>query len=143
MAMSGVYIGIAAAAVDLAIADVQGRVHAHTGQTISAEPIVQHRLADLWLRLHQARELVHSAARLADAGEPAALPALLASKAAASTAAVDVVNDAMTLAGGRAYRDNGRFAQLLRDARAGHVMAPTTDMLKLWLGRALLGAPLL
>jgi alkylation response protein AidB-like acyl-CoA dehydrogenase len=49
----------------------------------------------------------------------------------------------MTLCGGMAFRDNSRVAQMLRDARAGHVMAPTTDLLKLWLGRSLLGVPLL
>ncbi|HVL69072.1 MAG TPA: acyl-CoA dehydrogenase family protein [Vicinamibacterales bacterium] len=143
MAMSGVYLGIAAAALDVVITDLQERVHAHTGATLSAEPVVQHRIADLWIRVQQARELVRAAARSADLGDPAALPALLASKAAASTAAVDVVNEAMTLGGGRAYRDNGRLSQMLRDARAGHVMAPTTDILKVWLGRSLLGEPLL
>jgi len=49
----------------------------------------------------------------------------------------------MTLCGGMAYRENSRVAQMLRDARAGHVMAPTTELLKLWLGRSLLGIPLL
>ena len=57
--------------------------------------------------------------------------------------AVSVANDAMTLCGGMAYRENSRVAQLLRDARASHVMSPTTDLLKLWTGRALLGLPLL
>jgi isovaleryl-CoA dehydrogenase len=42
-----------------------------------------------------------------------------------------------------AYRDNSRIAQMLRDARASHVMAPTTELLKVWLGRSLLGIPLL
>jgi alkylation response protein AidB-like acyl-CoA dehydrogenase len=32
---------------------------------------------------------------------------------------------------------------MLRDARAAHVMSPTTDLLKTWVGRALLGQPLL
>jgi alkylation response protein AidB-like acyl-CoA dehydrogenase len=49
----------------------------------------------------------------------------------------------MTLCGGVAYRENSRVSQMLRDARASHVMAPTTDLLKLWLGRSLLGMPLL
>jgi len=143
MAMSGIYLGIAAAAADSAIADVQGRTHSHTGQSIAAEPVVQHRVAELWIQVQEARELVQAAARRADFGDPLALPALLASKVAASTAAVNVANEAMTLGGGRAYRDNGRAARLLRDARAGHVMSPTTDILKQWLGRSLLGVPLL
>jgi alkylation response protein AidB-like acyl-CoA dehydrogenase len=41
-----------------------------------------------------------------------------------------------------AYRDNGFLARVLRDARAGHVMSPTSDLLKLWAGRSLLGLPL-
>ena len=56
---------------------------------------------------------------------------------------MDLANEAMTLCGGNAYRDNSRVAQMLRDARAGHVMSPTTDLLKLWTGRSLLGLPLL
>jgi isovaleryl-CoA dehydrogenase len=55
---------------------------------------------------------------------------------------VYVTNEAMTIGGGIAYRENSRLARLLRDARAGHVMAPTTDLLKTWLGRALLNLPL-
>ena len=49
----------------------------------------------------------------------------------------------LTICGGSAYRENSRVSQMLRDARAGHVMSPTTDMLKTWAGRALLGLPLL
>lgn len=54
-----------------------------------------------------------------------------------------VVNDAMTLVGGAGYRENGRLARMLRDARAAHVMAPTTDILRTWVGRQLLDEPLL
>ena len=49
----------------------------------------------------------------------------------------------MTHCGGSAYRYNSRHARILRDARASHVMAPTTDLLKTWIGRALLNLPLL
>ena len=143
MAMSGVYLGISAAALDLAVEHVKGREHAHTGRSLAGEPIVQHRVAELWMRVEQARQLVHHAAVLADAGDPTALPALMAAKVAASTTAVDAANESMTLGGGRAYRDNGCAARLLRDARAGHVMAPPTDVLLSWLGRAALGLPLL
>ena len=143
MAMSGVYLGIAGAALDHATADMRGREHAHTGQALSAEPVVQYRIADLWVRDQQARQLVYEAARMADIGDPSALLMLLASKTVAATAAVDVANGALDLGGGRAYRENSRLAQLLRDARAGHVMAPATDLLKVWLGRSIMNLPLL
>ena len=69
--------------------------------------------------------------------------AILASKADVADTSVWVANEAMTLCGGIAYRENDQLARLLRDARASHVMSPTTDVLKTWAGRALLGLPLL
>jgi alkylation response protein AidB-like acyl-CoA dehydrogenase len=49
----------------------------------------------------------------------------------------------MTLCGGIAYRGGSRLHRLLRNARAAHVMAPTTEVLRLWTGRALLNKPIL
>ena len=68
---------------------------------------------------------------------------MLACKAAAGDTAVDLANEAMTLCGGMGYRENGNLTRLLRDARAAHVMSPTTDILRTWAGRALLGLPIL
>jgi len=93
--------------------------------------------------LVKSRALVREAARRGDGAHPEALPFILAAKADAAETAVRLTNEAMTLCGGAAYRANSRVARLLRDARAAHVMTPTTDLLKLWTGRSLLGLPLL
>ncbi len=61
----------------------------------------------------------------------------------ADCAVVVVANEAMTLVGGLGYRDRSPLERHLRDARAAHVMSPTTDILRTWTGRALLGVPLL
>ena len=143
MAMAGTYLGVAQAAFDEALAHVGTRRYAHSGELLGAAPVVAHRIGDLWTRLESTRQLVYHAAMLGDARAPDALPAVLASKAAAADTAVLLANEAMTLSGGSAYRDNSRLARVLRDARASHVMAPTTDMLKGWIGRALLNLPLL
>ena len=143
MAMSGTYLGVAQAAFDEARAHVGTRRYAHSGELLGSAPVVAHRLGDLWTRLESTRQLVYAAAAQGDAGAADALPAVLASKAAAGDTAVHLANEAMTLCGGAAYRDNSRLARILRDARAAHVMAPTTDMLKGWVGRALLNLPLL
>lgn len=143
MAMAGTYLGVAHAALDEALAHVGTRRYAHSGELLGAAPVVSHRLGELWLQLESARQLVYSAAARGDAGEADALPAILGCKVAASDAAVTLANEAMTLCGGSAYRDNARLARILRDARASHVMAPTTDMLKAWIGRVLLNLPLL
>lgn len=93
--------------------------------------------------MEAARRLIYSAADLGDKQDPAALCSILACKAEVANCAVEVVNEAMTLTGGIAYRENSVLERLLRDARASHIMAPTTDMLYTWLGRTLLDLPVL
>ena len=142
MAMAGTYLGLAQSAFDEARTHVGTRRYAHTGELLGAAPVVSHRLGELWMSLEATRQLIYSAGARGDADAPDALPAILACKAAAGDTAVKVANEAMTLCGGAAYRENSRLARILRDSRASHVMAPTTDLLKTWLGRALINLPL-
>jgi alkylation response protein AidB-like acyl-CoA dehydrogenase len=142
MAMAGTYLGVAQAAMDEARMHTGTRRYGHSGELLGQAPVVAHRLGDLWGELEAARQLIYSAAAKGDARAPDALPSILACKAMAGDTAVHLANEAMTLCGGSAYRENSRLARILRDARASHVMAPTTDMLKLWLGRVALGVPL-
>jgi alkylation response protein AidB-like acyl-CoA dehydrogenase len=143
VAMAGVYLGVAQAALAIAARHVDARRHAHSGESVAQLPTVQHRVGELWIAVERCRALLHQAANQGDAGDPGAVLPLLASKVDAAEAAVHVTNEAMTLCGGSAFRENGALARLMRDARAGPVMAPTTDMLKLWIGRLTLGMPLL
>lgn len=142
-AMAGTYLGIAQAALDATGQHLRGRRYAHSGEALADVETLQVRYAGMWTALEKTRALVRDAAARGDAGHPEALPHILACKADAADTAVHLTNEAMSLCGGMAYRENSRVAQMLRDARASHVMAPTTDILKLWLGRALLGVPLL
>ena len=141
-AMAGTYLGIAVEAVEIAREHAASRRHSHTGELLGAEPIVSHRLGEMWVEMERTRQLIYASARRADAGEPDALAGVLACKAAAADSSIHLVNEAMTLAGGRGYAGNGKLGRLLRDARASHVMAPTTDHLKGWIGRAMLNLPL-
>lgn len=143
VATSATYLGIARRALEDTIEHVRTRTHAHTGDTLGANDLIAHRLGGLWTTVERSRQLLHHAARLGDAGDPAARTALFAAKADIAEAAVEVANEAMTLSGGIAYQDNASLARALRDARAGHVMAPSTDLVKTWLGRSLLDLPLL
>ncbi|HEY0972638.1 MAG TPA: acyl-CoA dehydrogenase family protein [Gemmatimonadales bacterium] len=143
MAMAGTYLGVAQAALDEATQHVGARRYAHSGELLGSAPVVSHRLGEMWTRMESARRLVYAAATRGDAMSADSLQFILSAKVAAVDAAVTLANEAMTLCGGIAYRENSRLARVLRDARAGHVMAPTTDMLQTWLGRALLNMPLL
>jgi isovaleryl-CoA dehydrogenase len=142
-AMAGTYLGVAQAALAEAVEHLKRRRHSHTGRSISSEPVLQHRLGVLWSQVQATRRLVYWAAEEADAGGPDSLPALASAKAQVADTAVTVANEAMTLVGGIGYRDQHPMERHLRDARAAHVMSPTTDILRTWTGRALLDVPLL
>jgi isovaleryl-CoA dehydrogenase len=143
MAMSGTYLGVAQAAVDLTIEHLKNRVHGHSGEALAQSPVLQHRLAEMWTAVEKSRRLIYDAAMRADLGDPNALVPLLTCKADIADTVVYVTNEALSLCGGLAYRDNSRLTRLLRDARASHVMSPTTELLKIWAGRTLLGLPML
>ncbi|MEW8432752.1 MAG: acyl-CoA dehydrogenase [Candidatus Thiodiazotropha sp.] len=143
MAMTGTYLGIASAALEEARVHLLKRQYKESGSGLSQVPVVQHRLGCLWGMLERTRRLCYHAAASFDAGEPDALPAVFTAKAEVADCAVAIVNEVMTLSGGQAYRDESRLHRLLRDARAAHVMAPTTDVLRTWTGRVLLGLPIL
>ncbi|GAB7192184.1 acyl-CoA dehydrogenase family protein [Kineococcus sp. NUM-3379] len=143
VAMAGTYLGVAQAALAEAGRHLRSRRHAHSGRSLAAEPVLQHRLGQLWAQVQRTRSLVRWAATEADTGGPDALPGLCAAKAEVADCAVQVANEAMTLVGGIGYRDRSPLERHLRDARAAHVMSPTTDILRTWTGRALLDVPLL
>ncbi|PTA67212.1 acyl-CoA dehydrogenase family protein [Deinococcus arcticus] len=143
MAMTGTYLGVADAALREAISHLKARTYSHSGRTAAQENVLQYRVGGLWSELERTRQLAYAAAQAGDAGDPAALPALLSCKAAVADTAVLVVNEAMSLMGGVTYRDGSALDRHLRDVRAAPVMSPTTDLLRLWTGRALLDQPLL
>lgn len=143
VAMAGVYVGIARAALEAAIAHLKARQHVHTGESLSEVPVLWHDVAEAWMEVEATRRLVHHAARLADAGDPGASLALFAAKAKVAKTVTAVTETAMILSGGRGYAESSLVARLHRDARAAHVMAPTSHLLKTWLGRSLLDLPLL
>lgn len=142
-AMSGTYLGIATAAIEEAVEHLKSRMYSHTGSSLAHQPVIQHRLGTLWAKVESVRQLIYSAAAKGDAGKPQAMKSLLSAKAEVAECSVDVVNEVMTLLGGEGYAKNGKLARCLRDARASHVMAPTTDILRTWIGRDLLDLPLL
>ena len=74
-------------------------------------------------------------------GDPA-VP-ILSAKASANEMALRVTSEAMQACGGAAMSKAMPIERSFRDARAGAVMAPTTDVLYELTGRALAGLPLL
>lgn len=143
MAMAGTYLGVAAAALDHARRHLSSRVLAHSGEPLAHATVLQSRVGELWGRLQAVRGLVHHAGATGDAGGASSLELIMAAKAEVADVATKTVNGALTLMGGAAYQEDGVMGRHLRDVRAAHVMSPTTQLLRTWLGRSLLDLPLL
>ncbi len=142
MSMAGTYLGIAEAALTEAKNSLTKRNYVHNGSALSSVGYLQHKLGTLWANVERTRRLVYHAAQAGDHSEPDAILHLLSAKAEVGHCAVDVVNEVMTLCGGQGYQHNSHLGMLLRDARAAHVMSPTTDLLYTWMGRILLDQPI-
>lgn len=143
MAMAGTYLGVASSALDEGLNHLRRRTYTHSGHLLGQSAVLQHRLGCLWSMVERARRLLYHAGMEGDTGGPNALLAVMSAKADVADCAVQVVNEVMTLTGAIGYAKEGRLERLLRDVRAAHVMAPTTDILRTWAGRTLLGLPLL
>jgi alkylation response protein AidB-like acyl-CoA dehydrogenase len=67
---------------------------------------------------------------------------VLETKAAAGDVAIAVTSTAMRTCGGAAFSKHTSIERLFRDAHAGAVMAPTGDVLREFIAKAVLGMPL-
>jgi alkylation response protein AidB-like acyl-CoA dehydrogenase len=139
---AAVSVGIARAATDATRHHLRTTKLDHLGQALSSLPNLRARVAQMQLAVDtQEAFLTHVAARMENPG-PDTLVAVLESKAAASEAALCVTDLAMRTCGGAAFSGHLTVERNFRDARAGWVMAPTTDALYDFLGKTLLDLPL-
>jgi alkylation response protein AidB-like acyl-CoA dehydrogenase len=135
-------VGLAGAALEAAIAHAVASRFEHLGSTLADVPGVRARLADAWIRREQTRAYLYSVARDLAEGRPDAQLGVLALKAGAAEMASDVCDACLRIGGGAAYSKHGPLERHFRDARAASVMAPTTELLHDFLGKALVGKEL-
>ena len=135
-------VGIAGAALRAAADHATWARLEHLGQTLADLPTVRARLAGAAVRHMEARALVREVAGAVAAGDPAAQLGVLAVKASAAEMAIEATEAAMRIGGGAAYSKSGSLERHLRDARAASVMAPSSDVLHDFLGKALTGQEL-
>jgi alkylation response protein AidB-like acyl-CoA dehydrogenase len=142
-AIAGAYLGLTRAAVDEAKRHITERKYSFNGKTIASSSVIQHQIGTLWSKYARSRALLYWSTQCYDKGLDNSQLDLFSAKAEIAETVIDIVNDAMTLCGGSAYRDDSHLNRLLRDARGAHIMSPTTDMLRIWTGRSILEQPLL
>ncbi len=135
-------VGIMERALAGTLAHITATRHEHLGTSLADLPTIRAYVARMKLATDQARALLDDAVRAIEGGRPDASLRVLEVKAAAGEAATVVTDLAMRVCGGAAFRKELGVERALRDARAAGVMAPTTDQLYDFLGRALAGLPL-
>lgn len=133
--------GIAEGAMAATVGHVTSARLEHLDQTLADLPTVRARIGRAQTEIEGAAGfLSHLAARM-EAGDAEA--PVLAAKAVANEMALSVTSSLMQASGGAGMSPALPIERFFRDARAGSVMAPTTDVLYELTGRALAGMPLL
>jgi isovaleryl-CoA dehydrogenase len=115
---------------------------AHLDQALAQQQSVRLDFARMRLETDQTRAFVLDTLSALESQRPDAMLRVLEVKAAAAEAALTVTDLAMKVCGGAAFRKELGIERRFRDARAARVMAPTTDVLLDFIGRATLGLPL-
>jgi butyryl-CoA dehydrogenase len=106
------------------------------GQPLYAHQAVQFRLADCATQIEAARQLIHHAASLKDAGVPCLKEAAMA-KLFASEMAERVCSAALQTFGGYGYVSDFPVERIARDVRVCQIYEGTSDVQKILIGRAL------
>jgi alkylation response protein AidB-like acyl-CoA dehydrogenase len=141
--VASVSAGIATAAFQAITARVGARKYEHAGgASLASIPRVQFLVAEMAIELDSMRAYLSETIRRAAAGDPAAMLYVLGVKVKAADACLNIVSRAMTLGGGWAFGRRGGLERMFRDAQAAAVMAPASDVLKDFVGKACLGLPL-
>ena len=115
----------------------------HLGQSLAQQAQPRAQLARLRIEADRTWALIEDTITAVEQGRPDAQLLVLEVKAAAGEAAADAADLALRAGGGAAFRKESVVERLFRDSRAARVMAPTTDALHDFIGRALCGLPLL
>jgi alkylation response protein AidB-like acyl-CoA dehydrogenase len=140
---AAVSLGIAEAAAAGAVRHTSGARLEHLGESLAAAvPGIRARLARMRLQIDSARGYLGQALTEIERGGPGAMLGILGVKAVAGETALEVTDSAMRACGGAAFGRQLTVERNFRDARAAAVMAPTTEVLHDFIGKAVAGLPL-
>jgi len=132
--IAAISVGLAQAALDVAASYATERKQ--FGKAIIDFQGVGFMLADMAIRIEQARLLVHKAAWLKDHGRPFSHVAAMA-KCAATDCAMSVTTDAVQVLGGYGYTREYPVERFMRDAKVMQIVEGTNQIQRLVISRHL------
>lgn len=135
-------IGIAAQAIGMARSAFEAALKYSQERSTFGQPLASHqamsfKLAEMATQIEAARQLVHHAAALKDAGEPCLTQACMA-KLFASEMAERVCSDAIQIHGGYGYVSDFPVERIYRDVRVCQIYEGASEIQKLIIARGLL-----
>ena len=135
-------VGLMEGALERAIGHVSQTRHQHLGSSLADLPTIRAYLARARIRTDLTQALLGDTLAAIGAGRADTMLRVLELKAAAAEGALEVTDLAMRVCGGAAFRKEAGIERSFRDARAANVMAPTSDVLYDFIGKAICGLPL-
>jgi alkylation response protein AidB-like acyl-CoA dehydrogenase len=135
-------VGIMEAAVQRTAQHAIAVRFAHLDSTLADLPTIRSYVARMRVKTDMSRGILEDTLAALEAGRSDATLKVLGCKAACGETATEVVETAMRVCGGAAFRKDIAVERYFRDAHAAGVMGPTTDVLYDFIGKAVCGMPL-
>jgi alkylation response protein AidB-like acyl-CoA dehydrogenase len=132
-------VGLMEAAVQRTAQHAKAVRYTHLDSTLADLPTIRSYIARMRIRADMARTLLDDTISALEAGRADTMLRVLSCKAAAGEAATGVLETAMRVCGGAAYRKDLAVERYFRDAHAAGIMGPTTDVLYDFVGKAVCG----
>ena len=140
---ASVALGLCRAAVSGTVSHLKNTRFEHLGQSLGESlPTLRAQLAAMQVDADGLSARIDDLIEHLEKPRETTMLRVLESKAAAGDIAISVTSAAMRICGGAAFSRHMGIERLFRDAHAGAVMAPTGDVLREFIGKALLGIPL-
>jgi alkylation response protein AidB-like acyl-CoA dehydrogenase len=134
-------IGIMEASIASSIQHVTSGKLEHLNSVLADLPTVRSYLAQARISTDMVRNLRDDTLAALKGNRPDAMLRVMEVKAAAADAALKVTDTAMRVCAGAAFRKDVGVERYFRDARAAHIMAPTSDVLYDFIGKAICNMP--
>ena len=140
---AAVALGLCRAAVAATAGHLKNARFEHLGQSLGESlPTLRAQLAAMQIDTDGLAARIDDMVDHLEQPRDTTLLRVLETKAAAGDVAISVTSTAMRVCGGAAFSKHTGIERLFRDAHAGAVMAPTGDVLREFIARAVLGMPL-
>jgi alkylation response protein AidB-like acyl-CoA dehydrogenase len=135
-------VGAMEAAVRRTAEHASGARYGHIDASLADLPTIRSGIARMRIKTDAASTLLDDTVAAIGSGRADTMLRVLECKAAAGEAANEVLDLAMRICGGQAFRKEVGVERYFRDTRAAGVMSPTTDLLYDFIGKAVCGMPL-